>query len=70
MKLQTKKIFIGMSLCVVTAMASTVDVNIDEEHQVIRGFGGMVHNTWQGGKGLSDADAAIAFGVGEGKNRA
>ena len=31
------------------ANAATVDVNLDEEHQVIRGFGGMVHNTWQGG---------------------
>ena len=50
----------------VSALASTVDVDLDEEHQVIRGFGGMVHNTWQGGKGLSDADAKIAFGTGDG----
>ena len=46
--------------------ASTVDVNLDEEHQVIRGFGGMVHNQWQNGGGLSDADAKLAFGTGEG----
>ena len=48
------------------AFASTVEVDLDEEHQVIRGFGGMVHNTWQGDKGLSDADAQIAFGTGDG----
>jgi len=46
--------------------ASNVTVNLDEEHQTIRGFGGMVHNTWQGGKGLSEADAKIAFGTGDG----
>ena len=48
------------------AMASTVNVDLDEEHQVIRGFGGMVHNQWQGGGGLSEADAKIAFGTGDG----
>ena len=48
------------------AAASTVNVDLDEEHQVIRGFGGMVHNEWQGGAGLSDADAELAFGTGEG----
>ena len=48
------------------AMASTVKVDLDEEHQVIRGFGGMVHNQWQGGGGLSEADAKIAFGTGDG----
>ena len=46
--------------------ASTVNVDLDEEHQVIRGFGGMVHNTWQGNAGLSEADAKIAFGTGDG----
>ncbi|MCQ2122687.1 MAG: carbohydrate-binding protein [Fibrobacter sp.] len=46
--------------------ASTVNVDLSEEHQVIRGFGGMVHNTWQGGAGLSEADAKIAFGTGDG----
>ena len=61
------KIALGC-LCGLTAsaLASTVDVDLDEEHQVIRGFGGMVHNTWQGGKGLSEADAKIAFGTGDG----
>ena len=49
------------------AMASTVNVNLDEEHQVIRGFGGMVHNQWQGGGGLSEADAKLAFGTGDGQ---
>ena len=49
-----------------SAMASTVNVDVTEEHQVIRGFGGMVHNQWQGGGGLSEADAKIAFGTGEG----
>lgn len=48
------------------ANASTVNVNLSEEHQVIRGFGGMVHNTWQGNAGLSEADAKIAFGTGDG----
>ena len=50
----------------ISANASTVNVDVGEEHQVIRGFGGMVHNTWQGGSGLSDADAKIAFGTGDG----
>ena len=49
------------------ANAATVDVNLDEEHQVIRGFGGMVHNTWQGGAGLSESDANLAFGNGDGQ---
>ncbi len=49
-----------------TAFASTVSVDVGEEHQVIRGFGGMVHNEWQGGAGLSDADAELAFGTGDG----
>lgn len=48
-------------------LASTVNVDLDEEHQVIRGFGGMVHNSWQGGAGLSDADAKLAFGTGDGQ---
>ena len=48
------------------ASASTVNVDVTEEHQVIRGFGGMVHNQWQGGGGLSEADAKIAFGTGDG----
>lgn len=46
--------------------ASTVKVDLGKEYQVIRGFGGMVHNTWQGGKGLSDADAKLAFSNGDG----
>ena len=50
----------------IPAFASTVNVDVTEEHQVIRGFGGMVHNEWQGGGGLSEADAKIAFGTGEG----
>ena len=50
----------------VSAMASTVNVDVNDEHQVIRGFGGMVHNEWQGGGGLSEADAKIAFGTGDG----
>lgn len=49
------------------AVASVVNVDVGEEHQVIRGFGGMVHNTWQGGAGLSEADAQIAFGTGDGQ---
>jgi O-glycosyl hydrolase len=51
----------------IPAMASTVTVNVGEEHQVIRGFGGMVHNEWQGGNGLSEADAKLAFGTGDGQ---
>ena len=59
---------VSFILCLAgTALASTVNVDLDEEHQVIRGFGGMVHNTWQGGKGLSEADAKLAFGTGEGQ---
>ena len=55
-----------MSFLAASATASTVNVDVTEEHQVIRGFGGMVHNEWQGGNGLSEADAKIAFGTGEG----
>ena len=55
-----------MSFLAASAAASTVNVDVTEEHQVIRGFGGMVHNEWQGGNGLSEADAKIAFGTGEG----
>ncbi len=54
------------SLFAASAVASTVNVNVGEEHQVIRGFGGMVHNQWQGGKGLSDEDARLAFTNGDG----
>ncbi|SHM73751.1 carbohydrate-binding protein [Fibrobacter sp. UWB7] len=50
----------------IPAFASTVNVDVTEEHQVIRGFGGMVHNQWQGGGGLSEADAKLAFGTGDG----
>ena len=55
----------GMAFAI-PSVAATVNVDVTEEHQVIRGFGGMVHNTWQSGNGLSDADAKIAFGTGEG----
>ena len=56
----------GLAFAIPAMAASTVTVDVDEEHQVIRGFGGMVHNTWQSGNGLSDADAKIAFGTGDG----
>ena len=55
----------GMAFAI-PAVAATVNVDVTEEHQVIRGFGGMVHNEWQGGGGLSEADAKIAFGTGDG----
>lgn len=51
----------------ISANASTVNVDLSDEHQVIRGFGGMVHNQWQGGGGLSEADAKLAFGTGDGQ---
>ena len=51
----------------IPSFASTVNVDVTEEHQVIRGFGGMVHNQWQGGGGLSEADAKLAFGTGDGQ---
>jgi len=54
-------------LGVVSLSAQNVTVNLNEEYQTIRGFGGMVHNTWQGGAGLSAEDAKIAFGAGEGQ---
>ncbi len=57
----------GLGIGLGSASASIVEVNLDEEHQIIRGFGGMVHNIWQGGKGLSAEDARIAFGTGEGE---
>ena len=56
----------GMAFAI-PAVAATVNVDVTEEHQVIRGFGGMVHNEWQGGNGLSDADAKLAFGTGDGQ---
>lgn len=64
-----KTFFLGLSFGVGlgTANASVVEINLDEEYQVIRGFGGMVHNAWQGGKGLSAEDAKIAFGTGDGE---
>ena len=61
-----KNIVLTCGVFITIGNAATVDVKLDEEHQVIRGFGGMVHNTWQSGNGLSDADAKIAFGTGEG----
>ena len=60
-------LILAYSAFVAFASASTVNVDLDEEHQVIRGFGGMVHNTWQGGKGLSEADAKLAFGRDDGQ---
>ncbi len=60
--------FFSVVFCsAVTAIASSVTVDFNETHQTIRGFGGMVHNLWQGGKGLSAEDAKIAFGTGEGE---
>ena len=56
----------GLALAI-PSFASTVNVDVTEEHQVIRGFGGMVHNQWQGGGGLSEADAKLAFGTGDGQ---
>ena len=68
-----KKIFSIASLGVIGLMtttqsfASTVNVNLSEEHQVIRGFGGMVHQSWQGNGGLNESDAKLAFGTGDGQ---
>ena len=64
-----KRILAGMTLglCASFATASNVSVDLDDEHQTIRGFGGMVHNTWQGGNGLSSSDAQVAFGTGDGE---
>ena len=56
----------GMAFAI-PSVAATVNVDVTEEHQVIRGFGGMVHNQWQGGGGLSEADAKLAFGTGDGQ---
>ena len=61
-----KRIVFTCGVFITIGNAATVDVKLDEEHQVIRGFGGMVHNQWQNGGGLSDADAKLAFGTGEG----
>ncbi len=58
---------IGMAGIWSLVSASTVNVDVTDEHQVIRGFGGMVHNQWQGGGGLSEADAKLAFGTGDGQ---
>lgn len=54
-------------LAVTSLLSQDVTVDLTEEHQTIRGFGGMVHNTWQGNAGLSSADADIAFGTGDGQ---
>jgi len=58
---------VGMAGIWSLVSAATVNVDVTEEHQVIRGFGGMVHNQWQGGGGLSEADAKLAFGTGDGQ---
>jgi O-glycosyl hydrolase len=58
---------IGMAGIWSMVSAATVNVDVTEEHQIIRGFGGMVHNQWQGGGGLSEADAKLAFGTGDGQ---
>ena len=42
---------LGCGALVSTAFASTVNVDVTEEHQVIRGFGGMVHNS---GRAVAD----------------
>ena len=63
----TMALVVGCGALVSTAFASTVNVDVTDEHQVIRGFGGMVHNQWQGGGGLSEADAKLAFGTGDGQ---
>ena len=65
--LKNVSLAIGCGALVAQAFASTVNVDVTEEHQVIRGFGGMVHNEWQGGNGLSEADAKLAFGTGDGQ---
>ena len=65
--LKNVSLAIGCSALVAQAFASTVTVDVTDEHQVIRGFGGMVHNQWQGGGGLSEADAKLAFGTGDGQ---
>ena len=68
-----KKFFSVASLGVIgligatQSFASTVNVNLSEEHQVIRGFGGMVHQSWQGNGGLNESDAKLAFGTGDGQ---
>jgi O-glycosyl hydrolase len=62
-----KKIGICLALgFVATAIGSTVNVDLDEEHQVIRGFGGMVHTAWEG-YGLTENEAQLAFGTGDGQ---
>ena len=65
--LKNVSLAIGCGALVAQSFASTVNVDVTDEHQVIRGFGGMVHNQWQGGGGLSEADAKLAFGTGDGQ---
>lgn len=67
MTIKKSLIIQAILLSIVSLSAQNVTVNLDEEHQTIRGFGGMVHNTWQGGAGLSAEDAKLAFGAGEGQ---
>lgn len=67
MTIKKSLIIQAILLGIVSLSAQNVTVNLDEEHQTIRGFGGMVHNTWQGGAGLNASDAKIAFGVGDGQ---
>ena len=51
MTIKKSLIIQAILLSIVSLSAQNVTVNLDEEHQTIRGFGGMVHNTWQGGAG-------------------
>lgn len=57
-------IFVPASTDVITASSSNdVIVNLSEEKQVIRGFGGMNHSVWIGD--LTPAQRETAFGNGE-----
>ena len=67
MKIKFSPFYCFVLLCTFNLSAQNLTIDLNEEYQTIRGFGGMVHNIWQGGGALSEADGKIAFGSGEGE---
>ena len=53
-------------LSVSAAWAQTATVNVGSQKQYIRGFGGMVHVSWQGGD-MTAAERTLAFGNADGQ---
>lgn len=70
MNLASRAFFPALTLGILLASsgfaAQAVTINLNSEKQTIRGFGGMIHNAWQG-YDLNTTDRALAFGNGPGQ---